>query len=96
MQQQPWAQISPLLKPLTEGGAYKRLIGSMKGEQTKLSLFGMPENGKVPLVLFLHRNFMQRWSLRWGTRVYCCRNEPYSLAGHGVKTSRRRGCGLRP
>ena len=51
MQQQPWAQISPLLKPLTEGGAYKRLIGSMKGEQTKLSLFGMPENGKVPLVL---------------------------------------------
>ena len=53
MQQQPWAQISPLLKPLTEGGAYKRLIGSMKGEQTKLSLFGMPENGKVPLVLSL-------------------------------------------
>ena len=53
MQQQPWAQISPLLKPLMEGGAYKRLIGSMKGEQTKLSLFGMPENGKVPLVLSL-------------------------------------------
>ena len=40
MQQQPWAQISPLLKPLMEGGAYKRLIGSMKGEQKKLSLFG--------------------------------------------------------
>ena len=53
MQQQPWAQISPLLKPLMEGGAYKRLIGSMKGEQQKLSLFGMPENGKVPLVLSL-------------------------------------------
>ena len=53
MQQQPWAQISPLLKPLMEGGAYKRLIGSMKGEQKKLSLFGMPENGKVPLVLSL-------------------------------------------
>ncbi|MFR7474409.1 MAG: hypothetical protein ACLUVV_07415 [Christensenellales bacterium] len=48
MQQQPWAQISPLLKPLMEGGAYKRLIGSRKGEQKKLSLFGMPENGKVP------------------------------------------------
>ena len=53
MQQQPWTQISPLLKPLMEGGAYKRLIGSMKGEQKKLSLFGMPENGKVPLVLSL-------------------------------------------
>ncbi len=38
MQQQPWAQISPLLKPLTEGGAYKRLIGSMKGSRRN-SLF---------------------------------------------------------
>lgn len=48
-----WAQIEPLLKPLTDSGAYKRLMAGMKGEEKKLSLFGMPENAKVPLILSL-------------------------------------------
>ena len=48
-----WAQIEPLLKSLTDSGAYKRLMAGMKGEKKKLSLFGMPENAKVPLILSL-------------------------------------------
>ncbi len=43
---EPWA-----LSPVREDGTYKRMIQAVRGGETSLPLFGMPENGKAPLIV---------------------------------------------
>ncbi len=38
------------LSPVVEDGTYRRLMQAIRGGETSLPLFGMPETGKVPLI----------------------------------------------
>ena len=40
--------------PLTQSGMYKRLLREIRGSTQTLPLFGMPENGKAPLLAALY------------------------------------------
>ena len=41
------------LSPVAEDGIYKRLLQAIRGGETSLPVFGMPETGKVPLITSL-------------------------------------------